>query len=135
MQLVRTKSVPPTEKYDTLTHGKGKKRVTGYRSVSLVEMGSPHLFQETDNNERIMRRYMPKKKEWQQNMHGSQLLARGEVIQFIDKGELLQCRVLSCLAVEGWSVYASLEVTVGERKGERIEAMLRAGKPPEETGA
>ncbi len=74
---------------------------------------------------------MPKKKDWQQNMYGTQLLSRGEVIQFMDKGDLLKCRVLSCLAVEGGSCYAALEVLEGDRKGERIETRLRAGRPPD----
>ena len=62
--------------------------------------------------------------------YGTQLLERGEVIQFMDKGELLKCRVLSCLAVEGGGCYAALEVLEGDRKGERIETKLRTGPPP-----
>ncbi len=70
---------------------------------------------------------MARKKDWSNTMRGGQLLARGEVIQFMDSGTLLKCRVLSCLSVEDGRVMAILEVLEGERKGEKIEAALRAG--------
>jgi len=73
---------------------------------------------------------MAKVKEWKNKMYGGQLVAAGDLIQLMDKGELLSCRVLSCLAVDGGGCFARVEVAEGPRKGEKIEAMLRTGKEP-----
>ena len=69
---------------------------------------------------------MPRKKEWTKTMEGGQLLAPGDVIQVMDKGVPVKCRVLSCLALEGGTCLAGLEVIEGERKGERFNTKLRA---------
>jgi len=72
-------------------------------------------------------RIMAKKREWSKTMHGSQLLAPGDVIQLMDEGSPIKCRVLSCLAVDDGGCFASLEIIEGEKKGERIKTKLRAG--------
>ncbi len=72
-----------------------------------------------------------KKKEWTKTMHGGQLIAPGDVIELMDKGDLLKCRVLSCLAVEDGGCLANTVVIEGPREGERIEGKLRPGKGPE----
>ena len=76
---------------------------------------------------------MARKKEWTKAMRGSQLLSAGDVIQLMDQGALLKCRVLSCLAAEDGACFASLEIVEGQRQGERIKTRLRAG--PEKQNA
>lgn len=73
---------------------------------------------------------MAKRKDWTKTMRGTQLLAPGEVILLMDQGAPLKCRVLSCLAAEDGGCLASVEVVEGERQGEKIRAMLKAGKIP-----
>ena len=58
-------------------------------------------------------------------LRGSQLLASGDIIQVLDQGQLTKCRVLSCLAREEGSCMAALEILEGERKGQRIQTLLR----------
>ena len=70
---------------------------------------------------------MARKKEWTKTMRGTQLLAPGDVIQLMDQGTVLKCRVLSCLAAEDGGCLASVEIIEGARKGEKIRATLRAG--------
>lgn len=72
---------------------------------------------------------MPKKKEWTKTMEGGQLLAQGDVIQVMDKGVPVKCRVLSSLAVDDGSCLASLEILEGERTGEKISTKLRTCQP------
>lgn len=69
---------------------------------------------------------MPRQKDWTKTMEGGQLLAPGDVIQVMNKGVPVKCRVLSCLALEGGTCLAGLEVIEGERKGERFNTKLRA---------
>ncbi|MGB6066751.1 MAG: hypothetical protein WBG50_18255 [Desulfomonilaceae bacterium] len=71
---------------------------------------------------------MAKEKKYKSSLRGEQLLAPGDVIQVMDQGSLVKCRVLSCLAVEGGGCLAGLEILEGERKGERMQATLRTGK-------
>jgi hypothetical protein len=73
---------------------------------------------------------VPRKKAREFTIRGGQLLARGDVIQLMDDGTLLKCRVLSCLAADEGKCYCALEIIEGERKGERIETLLRAGERP-----
>ena len=68
-----------------------------------------------------------KNKEWTKTMAGSQLLSSGDIIQLMDQGAPVTCRVLSCLATDDGSCFASLEIIEGERKGEKISTKLRAG--------
>ncbi len=75
---------------------------------------------------------MPRKKEWTKTMEGGQLLAQGDVIQVMDKGVPVKCRVLSSLAVEDGSCLATLEILEGERKGEKISTKLRARQPEQQ---
>jgi hypothetical protein len=58
-------------------------------------------------------------------LRGAQLLARGDIIHVMDKGQLLKCRVLSCLGTEDGSCLASLEILEEDRKGQRLETVLR----------
>jgi hypothetical protein len=58
-------------------------------------------------------------------LRGSQLLARGDIIQVMDQGLLTKCRVLSCLARDDGSCMAALEILEGARAGERIQTLLR----------
>jgi len=58
---------------------------------------------------------------------GGMLIQRGEVIQLMDHGSLVKCRVISCLAMKEGSCWATLEILEGERSGVRIEARLRPG--------
>jgi hypothetical protein len=69
---------------------------------------------------------MAREKKYRSTVRGGQLLAPGDVIQVMDQGSLVKCRVLSCLAVEGGSCLAGLEILEGKRKGERIQTTLRA---------
>lgn len=71
---------------------------------------------------------MARKKEWTKTMRGTQLLAPGDVIQLMDQGTVLKCRVLSCLASEEGGCLASVEIIEGERKGEKIRATLKAAE-------
>ena len=67
-------------------------------------------------------------------MRGAQLMAPGDVIQLVDKGQILKCRVLSCLATEDGCCLANVVVMEGERKDEKIQAKLTPGDAPlEET--
>jgi len=79
---------------------------------------------------------MPRKKARELTIRGGQLLARGDVIQLMDNGTPVKCRVLSCLAADEERCFCALEIVEGERKGERIETILRAGErsaPSDET--
>lgn len=69
---------------------------------------------------------MARKKESQTTIPGRGLLTRGDIINIMDQGTLVECKVLSCLATEDGACMASLEVLEGERKGERITTKLRA---------
>jgi hypothetical protein len=72
---------------------------------------------------------MPRQKDWTKTMEGGQLLAQGDVIQMMDKGVPVKCRVLSSLAMEDGSCLAGLEILEGERRGERFDTKLRACTP------
>lgn len=71
---------------------------------------------------------MARKKEWTKTMRGTQLLAPGDLIQLMDQGTVLKCRVLSCLATEDGGCLASVEIIEGARRGEKIRTVLKAGK-------
>ncbi len=73
---------------------------------------------------------MAKKKEWTKTMRPTQLISPGDLIQLMDAGQPVQCKVLSCLANDDGSCLASLEVLEGDRKGERFQTRLRAGEGP-----
>lgn len=70
---------------------------------------------------------MPKEKNWTKNMRGRQLLAPGDVIDVMDQGVSVKCRVLSCLATEDGGCFASLQILEGERQGQRLETKLNTG--------
>jgi hypothetical protein len=75
-----------------------------------------------------------KEKKYKSTLRGGQLLAPGDVIQVMDQGSPVKCRLLSCLAGEGGAFLASLEILEGDRKGERIQTTLRASeKQPSDT--
>lgn len=59
---------------------------------------------------------------------GGQLVARGDIITIDEGGELVRCRVLSCIAV-GDRCAASLEALEGPHKGEKFQATIKAGGP------
>ncbi len=71
---------------------------------------------------------MAREKKPKSTLSGGQLLAPGDVIQVMDKGSPVKCRVLSCLAAEGGGCLAGLEILEGDRKGERIQTTLRASE-------
>ncbi len=71
---------------------------------------------------------MARNKELGICMSGGQLIASGDIIRVMDKGSVVKCRVLSCLASEDRACLASLEILEGERKGEKITSTLRAGE-------
>jgi hypothetical protein len=71
---------------------------------------------------------MAREKKYRSTLRGGQLLTPGDVIQLMDQGSPVKCRVLSCLVSEGGACLASLEILEGERKGERIQATLRASE-------
>lgn len=71
---------------------------------------------------------LAKEKKYRSTVRGRQLLASGDIIQVMDEGTLVKCRVLSCLAVESGSCLAGLEILEGKRKGERIQTTLRAAE-------
>lgn len=71
---------------------------------------------------------MPPKKKRSLTLSGAQLIARGDVIQVMEGGGPIKCRVLSCLAAEDGGCYAALEVLEGDNKGKRIETLLRPGQ-------
>jgi hypothetical protein len=71
---------------------------------------------------------MAREKKYRSTVRGGQLLAPGDIIQVMDEGTLVKCRVLSCLAVEGGGCLAGLEILEGKRKGERIQTTLRAAE-------
>ena len=79
-------------------------------------------------NGMAVKEIMAKEKKHRITLSGGQLLAPGDVIQVMDRRELVKCRVLSCLAVEGGGCLAGLEIIEGKRKGQRMEAVLRAGE-------
>jgi hypothetical protein len=58
-------------------------------------------------------------------MSGGQLVARGDIITVGEGGEMVRCRVLSCIAV-GNTCAASLEALEGPRKGEKFQATIKA---------
>ena len=70
---------------------------------------------------------MPPKKKEKLTLRGGQLLARGDIIRISEQGSLIACRVLSCITGDEKSCHATLEILEGDRKGERINATLRAG--------
>jgi hypothetical protein len=65
---------------------------------------------------------------------GGQLVAAGDLIQLMDGGSLVKCRVLSCLIADGGACHASLEIIEGERQGQRIDAKIRAGEMASDQG-
>lgn len=69
---------------------------------------------------------MAKDKSWTKTMKGGQLVSAGELIDLMDKGSLLKCRVLACVATEDGGCLANLEVAEGDRSGERISTKLFA---------
>lgn len=71
---------------------------------------------------------MARKTSREAKIQGGQLLARGDIISVMEQGVPVSCRVLSCLAVEDGACFARLEFLEGERKGEHVETLLRAGK-------
>lgn len=71
---------------------------------------------------------MAREKKQKSTLSGGQLLAPGDVIQVMDRGSLVKCRVLSCLALDTGASLVNLEILEGERKGERIQAKLRASQ-------
>jgi hypothetical protein len=75
---------------------------------------------------------MARRKKEKLTVQGGELLTSGDVIQLMDGGKTVKCRVLSVLAAEGGGCFAALEILEGERKGERIETRLRAGEKPDE---
>jgi hypothetical protein len=70
---------------------------------------------------------MARKKQSQTTVPGRSLLGRGDIITIMEDGSSLECKVLSCIAIEDGACLASLEILEGERKGERITTKLRAG--------
>lgn len=64
-------------------------------------------------------------------LRGSQLLARGDIIQVMDQGQPTKCRVLSCLGRDDGACMAALEILEGGRKGQRIQTLLRPADQPE----
>ncbi len=71
---------------------------------------------------------MAREKKYKSTLRAGQLLASGDVIQVMDQGSPVRCRVLSCLAVEGGGCLAGLEILEGKRKGERIQTTLRTSE-------
>jgi len=71
---------------------------------------------------------MTKRKKDKTTIPGASLLARGEIIQVMDQGVPVKCRVLSAVLAEDGSTLAGLEVLEGENKGRKITSKLRAGK-------
>lgn len=67
-----------------------------------------------------------KDKTWTKTMRGNQLMSPGETIEIMDNDDKLQCRVLSCLAVEDGGCVASVVVLDGPRKGEKIQGYLKS---------
>jgi hypothetical protein len=65
-------------------------------------------------------------------MRGSQLMTPGDVIELMEDGAPVKCRVLSCLATDDGACRASLEYLEGDKSGERFQAVLRAGPPPQQ---
>jgi hypothetical protein len=76
---------------------------------------------------------MARKKKAEITMRGGQLLAAGEIIQVMDQGAPIKCRVLSCLGTDDGACLASLEILEGERKGDRVRTTLRAGETSQES--
>ena len=70
---------------------------------------------------------MAKKKDRKIKLRGGQLLAGGDIIHVMDQGTPVKCRVCSCLAMEDGRCLASLEILEGDKRGERIETVLRPG--------
>jgi len=70
----------------------------------------------------------PRKKD-KVAVQGAQMLARGDVIHVMDQGAVVRCRVLSVIAAESGGCFAALEILEGERKGQRIETLLRPRDP------
>lgn len=68
---------------------------------------------------------MARKKDREIKLRGGQLLARGDVIHVMDRETPVKCLVRSCLAMEDGRCLASLEILEGERRGERMETVLR----------
>ncbi len=75
---------------------------------------------------------MPRKKKAEITMRGSQLLAAGDIIQVMDNGTPVKCRVLSCLGADDGACLASLEILEGERKGDRVQTTLRVASTEQE---
>lgn len=70
---------------------------------------------------------MSRPKKEKPTLEGGRLLAGGDVIQLMDGGETVKCRVISCLAADDGGCFAGLEIIEGPRAGERINAKLRPG--------
>ena len=58
------------------------------------------------------------------------MIGPGDVIQLMDEGTPLTCKVLACIAMEEGRCQAGLEVIEGPRKGERIRSVIRTDPPP-----
>lgn len=71
---------------------------------------------------------MARPKKEKITLSGSQLLSTGDLIRIMDEGNLIKCKVLSCLATPDGGCYASLEILEGDRQGQRIQTPLKAGK-------
>ena len=57
---------------------------------------------------------------------GGQLIARGDVITMMDDDTPVKCLVLSCIGDDQGKCFATVEIMEGPKKGERIDATLRA---------
>lgn len=79
----------------------------------------------------IEKEKMAKEKKYKSSLRGKQLLAAGDIIQLMDGGSLVKCRVLSSLALETGASVVSMEILEGDRKGERIQTTLRAAEERE----
>lgn len=66
----------------------------------------------------------PKKKH--SMLPGGQLIARGDVITMMDDDTPVKCLVLSCIGDDQGKCFATVEIMEGPKKGERIDATLRA---------
>ncbi len=76
---------------------------------------------------------MASEKKQKLRLAGNKLMERGEIIKIMDQGQLVECKVISCLIEDGDSCIASLEILTGDRKGERIQTKLRPMSEEEAT--
>jgi hypothetical protein len=71
---------------------------------------------------------MSSRKKEKTTISGSCLLARGDVIQVMEQGTPVKCKVISSILAGDGACLATLEVIEGEKKGQRITSKLRADK-------